>query len=222
MMEIDLIEKSLREKFTKNKEKILTKLDLNYLNKHNCLPIIYADNDYISLNNEFEKHLEQYSKEFQQGNILDALWSFSSKTMMKLDSYNLTLDNYLMSLFYIRKSQMFVCFTEGRISQYLSLYFEATSYFITATYFGSVYNATKFSKSNSLEKYMDFYKREYLENNEWILNHMSIDKNFNKLLTTYNISFADVFDKYKFHGYIPSSPITSEKLNMYIEKFIRK
>lgn len=201
-----------RANFEKNKNKIIEKLTIEYLQKHFFIPIKQVNDNFVNLDNEFERFSKDYFIKFPSGTILDALWAFDSNLLPLLGNGSLSKNDYFMSMHYLKMSQCYICEIEGKIEQALYLNFEATCYLTLGRIYGSALNLDKYSKNHDFSKAFKITADSMLTSKDemrWHVSNKFIERIAKKTGTTLFELLAD----YHFKGSIPNSDLSSDLLN---------
>lgn len=221
MQKIVDFEAKQRNKFVKNKQKLIEKINIEYLSKHYFLPFMVINREYKKVDDIFQQFSIDYFAKFKCGTLLDALWAFNGDFQMKINTFSTDQFDQLMSNFYMRSSQMRICFFEGRIEQYLRLYFESVCLLIAGQIYGGALNIVKCHIANNFDKALKNVSTVNFNDNYWLSSQIHLDnKNMTKILTYAGVTFGDLFNEYKFCGYLPNSAITSEIINSRISNYI--
>lgn len=221
MQKILDFETEQRNKFVKNKQKLIEKINIEYLQKHNFLPYMVINREYKKVDGIFQKFSIDYFAKFREGTLLDALWAFNGDFQIKIDTFSIDQFDQLMSNFYMRSSQMRICFFEGRIEQCLRFYFEAVCLLIAAQIYGTALSQIKCRGTNDLNRALKNVIDVNFDDNYWLSSQIHFDnKNIEKILKCTGVSFGDLFNEYRFCGYVPNSAITSERINLRISAYL--
>lgn len=222
MQKIIEFEKEQKNKFIKNKHKLIDKISIEYLSKHSFFPLMTVNREYIRVEDVFQKFAIDYFAKFKNGTLLDALWAFDEDFQSNIDTFSKNQFDCLMSNFYLRNSQMRICFFEGRIEQYLKFYFENICLLIAAQIYGTALILVKSHAANDLNKALKNVCDVNFSDNHWLSSQIYLDnKNMEIILKYTGLTFEDLFNEYKFCGYLPNSAITSEKINLRINDYLR-
>ena len=217
MEKVEILTAIEKEKYKKNKNKIVEKYTIEYCSKKCLIPFIQINGQYRSTLEDFKNFLPNYKNKFPNSVIFDALWAFYGYLMTKIGSSNLSIGDYYYSMFGIRKAQFEVLKIEGNIELALRNYFESVVYIQVSNIYHSKENLDSVSKKPSdISISVDAFLK-----NEWEMARAVDEKVVGPIAKKCECTIKELFDEYKYEGSIPFTILSSEQINSAICKYLK-